>query len=775
MIAYRGRPLHVPALVSLALLSHSAMALQLEEVVVTAQKRAESIQDVPISITAFSGDELNRRGLTDISRLASAVPNFDVPTSNTARNVSVRIRGIGSSGTNPGIESSVGVFLDGLYQPTGAMVFGELSDIASFEILRGPQGTLYGRNTPVGALNVTTLAPSEEFESKITLGYGDYSEVTANGYVGGALSENTAGRLSFWYRDREGYQHNLFTDDDVNGTTTWGLRGKMLFTPSDNVDINVIASYSEIDSECCTADQIDPSGPTGIATPGFLATQAAAGLPFENFDDSDHVVDGDEIGDDKTESLSFSVQVDWAFANEHTLTSITGYQDWENDVTIASDSLKNNVLPVTQIQKNEIYSQEFRITSPADQTLEYLAGVYLYGQDTEFTEDAFVASAEANRVFPVPSPPCQTPCAAVPGDTINGLFDQETRSVAVYGNMTYHISEQWDITGGLRWSQDEKDVFIDHANAPGNGFVIDRLIFPANTVGNRDLSENSTTWSINTRFRPAEDLMLFATASTGFKSGGFNSRRLPPGTPVQFANEDSITFEAGIKSTLLDQRLRLNATVYQTTIEDFQESALAPSGTGFIVGNAGEQEARGIELDFTFLATEQLAINGAFAFLDAEYTEFVGAQCGIGEAVDDPVANTCDRSGETPAFAPEVTWNLGAEWTQPLANSDMELRFRADYSWIDEQNRIRVTQDAGGDTDSYGLLNLRAVLAETNGKWQVEAYVNNVSDETYFIQAARQPLGGLISGGGPAGARGFVGWYGAPRTWGLQVTFYPGS
>ena len=248
-------------LASLAALYTVSSFAAIEEIVVTAQKRTESVQNVPISITALSGDDLARRGLTDLQDVARSVPNFDMPSSNNLRNVRVRIRGIGSSGTNPGIESSVGTFLDGLYMPSGGMNFGELTDINSVEILRGPQGTLYGRNTPIGALNVTTRKPSEEFESLIKLGYGEYDQTNVSGYVGGGLGDTTAGRLSFWYRDREGYEKNTFTGDDVNDNEEWGVRGKLLFAPTDTVEINTAIYYSEIERRCCMAEQLRPNDP----------------------------------------------------------------------------------------------------------------------------------------------------------------------------------------------------------------------------------------------------------------------------------------------------------------------------------------------------------------------------------------------------------------------------------------------------------------------------------------------------------------------------------
>lgn len=747
----------------------------IEEVVVTAQKRAESVQDVPISITAISGEDLVRRGLTNMQDVARAVPNFDLPASNNMRNVSIRIRGIGSTGTNPGIENSVGTFLDGLYMPAGAMSFGELSDIQTIEILRGPQGTLYGRNTPLGALNVTTLKPSNETETLLRVGYGDYDEANFSGHVGGGLSDNTAGRLSFYYRDREGYEKNLFNGDDVNDNSEWGLRGKLLFAPSDSVEIIGTVYFSEIERRCCMGEQIQPNHPTfGIATDQFLATQAAAGYPFINFVDDDHKVDGDDQGDDNSDSFGASVQVEWELGNGHVFTSITGQQDWENDVTIAADSLKNPVLTSRQILNIDVFSQEFRITSPSDQTIEYLAGLYFYEQDTSFDSDA-VIGVGANRVFPAPPAVCPAPCRAEAGDSVLSEFEQETSSIAAYGNLTYNITSVWDMTGGLRWSRDEKDAFISHTNSPGNGFAVNALLFPPTEPSARDRSESKVTWSFNTRYDLTDDMMLFFTSSTGFKSGGFNSRRVPAGSVIEFEEEESITFETGIKSFFWDRTGMLNLTLFQTTIEDFQESTLAPTGAGFIVGNAGEQEVRGLEADFLYAPNENVTLNGSLAYLDAEYKDFSNARCGAGEVPDNPNGpnSTCNRDGDRPAFTPEWQYTLGVEWAQPIDKSDIEWFARADYSWRDDQHLISVTLDDIARQDAYGLLDLRAGIASQSGTWQVDAFIKNATDEAYFVQAASQPVGGMISGGGTSGARGFMGWYGPPRAWGLEVTWRP--
>ena len=762
---------------SLCALFAAPAAAELEEIVVTAQKRSESVQDVPISITAITGEELVQRGLTDFTEIAQSVANFDLPSSNLSRNVSVRIRGIGSSGSNPGIESSVGVFLDGLYQPSGAQILGELSDIQNVEILRGPQGTLYGRNTPVGAVNATTRAPQQEFESLFRGGFGNYEQRWLNGYVGGGLTENTSGRLSAWTRDRDGYDKNLFTGDNINSANTKGVRGKLLFQPNDKLDLTLVAGYSESDRKCCIAEQIDPTGPLGIATQGFLDAQAAAGTPFLNFDDSDHVVNSDETPDDHTKTEMLSLTADWQLASGHTLTSISGYQIWDNQAEVATDSHSADILKLWQEQRNEILSQEFRIASPGGEKFDYLAGLYLYQQETTFNEYALVTDNTSSRIFANPKAPFCLPanggCTTVVGDNGGTLFEQDTDSVAVYANGTYQINDQWNVTGGLRWSQDEKDFDVNHFNDPTNGPVFNVFLFPPVDPDADSRKEDKVTWSANSRYNLSDDLMLFATVSTGFKSGGFNSRRLPTGSALEFEAESATSYELGVKGLFADRTVMLNATVYHTTLEEFQESALAPTGTGFIVSNAGEQQVKGVEADFRFAPNDNFSMDGGTAFLDAEYTDFVGAQCGLGETPDDAVTKTCDRTGETPSNSPKLQFNLGLQWEQEISNG-LGLRLRADYNWRDDQNITRVTQDSTADIDAYGLLNLRAALTSSDGRWQVETFVNNVADEAYFVQAVKQPLGALIGAGGFAGAGGSAGYSGAPRTVGLQFTLRTG-
>jgi len=777
---------HKYALVSAAavlMASVSPALADVDEVVVTAQKRVQSIQDVPISITALSGDDLDKRGLIDLSDVAETVPNFEMPVSNTSRNVSIRIRGIGSSGTNPGIEPSVGVFLDGIYQPTSAMAFGELGDIQSVEILRGPQGTLYGRNTPIGALNVTTRAPSSETEGQIRLGMGNAGQYWMNGYVGGELGENLSGRLVAYTRNLDGFEENAFTGEDVNGYEQSGFRGKLRYQPSEKLDVNVIASFSEQTKNCCIAEQIDPTGSDSIAQtpnvkPGtgqydFLSVFNQNGRQFSNYDDSDHVVHAADKPNDATDNTSLSVQLDYTMANDLVLTSITSYQDWVNDTRIAHASLPIVLADVGQELDNSITSQELRITSPLGGKIDYLAGVYLYSQDTTFSSDITLLAEAETRTFASPNAPfCLPPagCTVSVGDTNNSVFLQDTQSTAIFGTMTYHIDDQWDVTLGLRQSDDEKTASAVHGTDPNGSLAFNNLVFAGGTFPEEVRKDSALTYNLNTRYQLDDDIMLFATAATGFKSGGFNSRRLRPNSDWEFEEENSTSIEAGVKSYLLDRQLMLNATIYRSDVEDFQETALNDSGTGFIVNNAGDQRVQGLEMDFAYAANDNWLIEGSYATLDAEYTDFPDAECGIGETPDNPATKTCNRTGEQPGLTPEYSGSLAVQYDRPVSGGERMLRLRADYNFRAKQNLTRVTKDYLADVDALGLLNLRASLSQAEGNWTLEAYINNATDESYYVQAAKQPLGGLLGAGGYNGAAGMVGWYGQPRDVGIQLT-----
>jgi len=740
----------------------------IETVVVTAQKRAENVQEVPMSITAYSGDDLMKGGIDGMQDLGARVPSFSINPSNNLRNTSIYIRGIGSSGTNPGIEPSVGIFLDGVYLPNSASLQSDLADIQSVEFLRGPQGTLYGRNTPVGAVNMTTREPTHEREGQITAGLGDYDLRYMKGYYGGSITDTLAGRFSFWGRSRAGYEKNLYDGRDVNDYDNWGGRARLTWTPSDDWKFNFIGYYGKIKQRGGVSDHIDATGPGGIATPGFLAAMNNLGRPFRNFDGKDHVVDAFDASHEEIVTWGASLQADWTLGSGHTLTSITSHNAFIDTI----DPMANAALPMqlgylAQRLDTRTTSQEFRLASPTGEFLDYLVGLYLYKQDSNY-QTLVQIGAHANRLCPATFP---AGCAFRQGDAAYTYFHQRTNSAAMYGKLTANFTEEWSVTGGLRFSYDDKKAYINHYISPGPKTPLFLMAFGPTMVGEVNRSENKLTWSANTQYKFTPDMMAFATVSTGFKSGGFNASRLPAGAPVEFEEETSITYEAGIKSMWFDNRLLFNATIFHMELKDFQEAVLNPiTNSGFIVGNAGDRRVRGIEMDFQARPIDQLLITGSAAYLNAKYLDYTTGSCYPGRAPDGALPGTCSFNGMTPFINPR--WKLGgsATWTQPIPSTTLEWFVRGDVTYTGAQF-MNPTLDPRSREPSSTIWDARIGLQDESGSWGVTAWVKNLTDEDYYVARVPTPLGVAGSGGGALGLDGYNGWYAPPRTIGVETTF----
>ncbi|MDZ4376364.1 MAG: TonB-dependent receptor [Phenylobacterium sp.] len=735
---------------------------EVETLIVTANKRAENIQDVPMSVTAVSGEFLERTGVNNVTELARFIPSVSISQSNNNRNTTVFVRGIGTSGTNPGIESSVGIFIDGVYILAAGPIQGNLQDIATIEVLRGPQGTLYGRNTPVGAINITSREPSQRNEGMLTARLGNYEDRSLSGYVGGGLSETLSGRLSFWASDRDGYEENLFTGKDVNGTKQYGVRGRLKWEPTDTITGNFIGYYANIDSACCSPETLDASGPGGIATPGFLAAAAAVGRPFTNFNDRDHVVDDDVVGDNTTDVYGVSAAFDIELPANHTLTSITAFNGYEDDIkSLAADGLPQNTATGAQRLRREGYSQELRIASPADQRLSYLGGVYLFSETLTYTSQT-VLGQHANRLLP-------NGRRFTPGDTSTFYYTQDTQSWAMFGQATFSVTDSFRLVGGLRYSYDKKNGFIDASVNPTASLAA-RQVFAVNPLGKVKRNEDKITWSATAQYDITPDIMLYALAATGYKTGGFNARTAAVGVPVEFEAENSETIEIGVKSVLLNNRLVLNADVYRMKLKEFQDSILNPlTGSGFIVANAGDRQVQGFEADAEFRPIRELTIKGSVGYMDAEFTDYSAGQCYAGQPADGTAPGTCNYNGKTPSHSPKWTWSLAGMYQAPLADTGLDFFLNGDISYTSSKF-LEPLLDPRGLQESVTLVGLRAGVTPDDGKWRVSAFAKNLFDRNYFVQSTLQPLNAFISAGGTAQAQGFVGWYAPPRTYGIEAS-----
>lgn len=734
---------------------------QVETLIVTATKRAEDIQDVPMSVSAVSGATLERQGITSFTEAAQQIPSLQVVQSNNNRNSTVLIRGIGSSGTNPGIEPSVGIFLDGVYMPGAGAIQGNLQDISAIEVLRGPQGTLYGRNTPVGAINITTREPTSKSEALLTVGAGNFGEQHVSGYLGGALTENAAARLSFWENSHDGYEKNLYDGSRTNDGKQWGFRGRVKWTPTADLTLNGIAYYTQLHSHCCTPEPINPTGPGGIATANFLAAAAAAGHPLIKLTSGDFTVDDETKGDDLTQIFGASVQADYSLGGGFTLTSITAFNTFDDDIKVlAADGLPLDVGTGPQPLLTRGYSEELRITSPSNQRLEYIAGIYLFRETLKY-RNGFTAHVDATRVFPGNR-------TIRPGDTANYAYDQTTDSAAAFGQATFHVTDALRLTGGLRYSTDDKKATTSSNDNPGAsaGFL---LAFPNNPPQDLKRSEDKLTWSAGVQYDIDPDVMAYALAATGYKTGGFNARQTSAGTPLEFDAENSTNYEIGVKSTLFDRKLLLNADVYRTILKGFQESVLNPAtGIGFIVGNAGDRRVDGLEVDIKWAPIEHLSVSASGTVNDAKFTHYTAGQCYTGKTPNGTKPGTCNFNGLRPAYSPASQASVAADWNAPISG-DLNGFVNGSITYVSKEY-LDVTLDPRSLQGSVTLVNLRAGVEAASGKWRLSLYGKNLGDKAYYSVTAPQPLAGLISAGGTSQPGGFVGWYAPPRTWGVELT-----
>jgi iron complex outermembrane receptor protein len=740
----------------------AAAPLGVEDIVVTARKRAEDVQSVPLSVSAVSGTALERRGIANVKELASVVPSLALVGQNSNRSAILQIRGIGSSGLNPGIEPDVGVYFDGAYQKQAATVLStNLLDIEAIEVLRGPQGTLYGRNTPVGAVIVRSRAPTSTPEAMVKVGGGNLGTAYLQGYVGGGIAPDLAARLSFYGSRLSGYDHNITTDDRVNGSKQFGGRFRARWTPSSAFTADLILYYNRLSADCCVGDNVDPTGPRGIATPGFLtAIQAASGRPYTNLTAKDHVVDTAENPRERVRTFgaSFAGEIEIGALS---LNSITAYSGTRVD-TPRGASMMQPVVAVnsTSAMPIDTYSQEFRLSNDAKERIAYQLGVYVFGETTDYDETR--TTVRPTRVF-------ADGTMVAPGLSDRFRFHQRTRSASAYGQATWTVTDALRFTGGGRYSRDRKRGSVSSVTTPGA---------PANFTAsfpsyNRALryKESKFTWLASAQYDVAPSVMFYGTVSTGWKSGGFNGRLASGTVPLVFNAENAKNYEVGIKSTFFDRRLLLNLSVYKLDVKGFQDSTLNPiTQSGFIVGNAGDIHAKGVEMDIQARPIPQLLINVTGAYLSSHYGNYSAAPCFTGATPNGSRPNTCNLNGRTPAFSPKWRGSVGGEFTQPIGDNGLNAFLRGDLAYTSAQH-VYAPLDPLSRQKAYALLNGRIGIEGNEQKWRVSLFAKNLTNKSYYTAVAPVSNGGFLSAGGRAGVTSLLGWTGAPRTYGLEASY----
>ena len=709
---------------TLALLPGAAEAM-LEEIIVTAQKREQNVQSIPIAVTALGEDTLRNANIVTIDDVAKHTPGFTITNYNPVTTQPF-IRGVGSDPADAGSDTSVGVFIDGVYAGRAGGYRVDMFDLQRVEVLRGPQGTLFGRNVAGGALNILSNAPGREFGGDLELTAGDYDLLGARGMVTGPLTSSLAGRLAFSVRQRDGSTKNTVTGRDLHDEDNQSVRGRLLWEPSDSLAINLIADYSEDDLKGPAAKNFkgDPAAALGSVGLGLL-------VPFLVPTSKDPFrIEAEFDGYTEREMGSVTLQADWE-TGLGTFTSVSGYRyndfDYLEDVFGLAFDPASGIAPLltdTTDEESDQLSQELRLTSVKD-NLAWTVGAYFLQQDVD-----------------------QVQTFAPLGVPVRYDQSADTTSYAVFAHGTLPISEQWAITAGGRYTYDEKDfdLFTEGVEIGFGLLTPDPANPEAGSVpfdASDDDSWSKFTPKVSLEYTPNDDIFAYATWSQGYKSGGYNGVATNfTAATTPFDEETVNNYELGLKTDFLDDRMRLNIAAFYMDYEDLQVFVSSFESTvGLLVDNAGEADVYGLEAEFFFSPNDRLDLTASYAYLDAE----------IGNNEIDTV-----KEGNNLTRAPEHSASAAVQYRWPLGDFG-NLLLRADYAWQDKIYFQPENYELSAQ-DSYGLLHLRAALQAGSG-WEMAVWVKNATDEEYWVWAFDSSFGSDL---------GASAVQGEPRMWGVS-------
>jgi iron complex outermembrane recepter protein len=732
-------------------LSSSVLAetFALEEIVVTAQKRAESLQDVPISVSAMSGEKLAEAGIPSMSDFSAYIPNFTVQPSAIGDVVS--IRGI-QSGVLASIEQSVGTFVDGVYRGRATQSRFSFLDVGMVEVLRGPQSTLFGKNTIAGAINITSAAPTEEFEAELSAMYEiEHDETEISGYVSGPLSDTVRGRLAILTREMdEGWIENQFNDKDEPISEEAAGRLSLEWDVSEDVLVKFKYEHGDWDNKGGSVDQLvfTPGMEAALGAGGFDATAGNGKTAIGNtVSGIDYPGQGLFEGDTDEAAL----RVDYSLG-QGTLTAILGYSEYEFERGVDADFYVSPLqLGFEEVEEYDQHSFEVRYVSELGDGFEYITG--LYYQESELLSQAKTLGDSVGVALPG--------FGVVSKAMRYAYLDQEAEGWAAFAQGTLDITTDVRVTLGARYGEEKKEASQGVNCAQWDSFVVDNTVascglsqvaFEFTPHDFTDLKRDEETWtySVNAQWDITENVMAYATVSTGTKGGGFNNFALSAdATEAEFDEEKVKSYEIGAKMTLLDGAAEVNFAVFDMDYEDLQATIFTGS-TGFIVRNASAADITGFEVDGRWQMSETFMLRGSAGYVDFKYDGYDTAGCTQVQSVAWTGAGTCvqDLSGEATPFTPDVTGSISLEHEIDLG-SELYLRTVVDANYMGDHSTA-ADNDSLTDQDAYTLWNLTMTLGSQDDRWDVSLVGRNLTDEEYLTYANDTPL----SGGGHHGALG---------------------
>ena len=807
MNLFHSKRLSLAVAIAGAMTAGIAQTAEIDEIIVTANKREQSLQDIPLSVSVTSGETIQRAAIVDIIDLQTSVPSLRVNQLQSSAQTNFTIRGYGNGANNPGIEPAVSVFIDGVPRTRTASALADLPTIERIEVLSGPQSTLFGKNASAGVISVSTLLPEDSFGGMIEATGGNYGARIIKSTVTGPLSDTVSYRLSASDNSSDGYGTNITTGSSVNNRDRSAIRGQLLFEPADDLTIRLIADYNEIDEVCCSASSLVYGQASQVAIMvaagnGFNTTPVdpwARNLNM-NFDPYNKLVG---------KGVSVQVDKDLGYA---TLTSITSSRRQSLRSNFDADFTAADILGDNRVDYDfENLTQEFRLTSNSDDDLQWMVGMFYsdedvhsertvtYGDDVapfaEFLiagglsaagmgDSVAAAGGGLNLVsFLLTSTPGTLDGTAALADTwflpntgnVDETFDMSAESLSIFTQMDYKLSDQLTVTLGLNYTEDEKDVtpsvLVDDAfaalplTAAGLGALDGLQLFPpfpdygAGTDETGNFKSDDVTHTFRLAYDMNDSITVYASHSTGFKAISVNMS-VDGRTPGNRAAdpEEATNIEVGLKASF--DNGYLNVAYFEQTIEGFQSNVFG--GTGFNLENAGEETHEGLELDGMFALSENLTVGLSAVYIDAVYDEFLNGTCddtGLSEPqYTCPTGqSTVDLSGQSPAGVHELSYNVNGTYNFAVSGGISGF-FRLEYL---HEKDVKVADLIPFDLASRGSDNLNASLgfsSETGG-WDAMIWGRNLTDHETLISAFPTP--------GQPGS--FSGYPNAPRTYGLTL------
>ncbi len=685
---------------------------EIPEVVVTARRREESMQDVPSAMSAFDTDSIARLGAQLVSDLQYAVPNFRMSEIRSSF-VTIEIRGIQGFSRNIGTDGRASVYVDGVFVGRSQAVDQELLDLERVEVLRGPQGTMFGKNTVSGAISLITRKPTQELGGTLAATIGNFNQLDLRAIVNLPLTDKLFAKVSASRVEKDGYINNELLSRDLNGNQSRSGRLQLRYLASDALDINFSADHLTQDVPATNAVQFGTNPlPPGLSAPPRGTVRH----------------DADE---NSARDLSGgSITVDYRLPGGYTLTSITAYREADFQQITEEDYTPFFIAASNFDEESEQFTQELRITSADGGRYDFVAGLYYFNGDASTGR-----SVDGDPVFyPVPDP------AEIPHPVIQTSGTTNTESTAAFLHGNYRLTDSVELTAGLRFTHETKDIRYRIQDFTELFF----LNLAEDFVDDRSDSEFSPLGGIN--YYINDDVMLYASVARAFKSGGWNADFIATLEQIEFRPEFATSYEIGLKSDWLDNRLRLNAAAFQTDIDDFQVFQFVQSseGTVIVLTNAGEVRTKGLELELTALPLADLSVRAALGLLDTQYLSF---KDGGGPGID--------LDGQ-PLGAADITGGIGLDYFLPMGSAG-SLLLHGDYSYRGDTGTRKNPQPVDTSKPAYGLLNAQLGFESAGGVWEVLLWGQNIADETYLLSKDESFL------------RVPRVFYGEPRTYGVTV------